>query len=673
MRMLRTKNILIIAFTAIFAVLNFSCNQTSDEVLTWNPDKENLPQPFLQEHPGWVDLYKRAFEIAFLKVQHGTPENGFVENYVDEAFSDKIFQWDTNFMMMFGRYSNGELPSIISLDNFYMAQDEEGWIGRELLESDGSSLWPEDASGSVKAQCSINPPLFSWSEWQNFLVSGDAERFTKKINGKPILQVLVDYFYWIKKNRTWENGLYWTTPFANGMDDSPRLFPEGVPNWDWGGDFADICSHQDAAWIDISAQQAMNAYFIGKIAKQVGQAELAEEMKREHAELSDLINKLMWDDKDGFYYDLDRDGELFKVKTPASFWPMAALVSSEEQTKRLVEEHILNPNEFWTQHHIPTVAFNEPLYKKDGGYWCGSIWAPTTYETIKGLEEQGYAELAHKVAYNHIQNLYWVYRETNTLWENYQPSNTKEGGHARPDFVGWTGCGPIATLIENIMGIHLNAPDNSITWELFLTEEHGINNLNFGSNNINLKCSDRSTEADGVEITVESKEAFDLTLVLNGKVQKQQVKKGSNTITIGVVEKDLLTINTQSLSLLADGFGNKDKPRLTQTFVGVNGSELKAIDVKIKRNGNLLQQSNLVVEIFEINDNQLGESLATSEVSTGSIDNFYEIVNIPIHFNGIEADKNYAVVLSQKNPSKEDYSWIVDENSNYWMKAYFVK
>lgn len=127
------------------------------------PDINKVPQVFLEEHAGWEDLYRRTFEIAFSKIQQGTAENGFVSFYMDEAFNPNISQWDTSFMMMFGRYGNQELPSIVSLENFYQSQHDDGWISRELYEKDGTSYWPK--SGDREANCSINPSLFSWAEW----------------------------------------------------------------------------------------------------------------------------------------------------------------------------------------------------------------------------------------------------------------------------------------------------------------------------------------------------------------------------------------------------------------------------------------------------------------------------------------------------------------------------
>lgn len=502
------------------------------------PKLESLPRPVLESHADWVELYYRAFEIAMAKVQQGTPENGFVSYYMDEAFSANIFQWDTTFMMMFARYSNNQLPSVVSLENFYQAQDETGWICRELREADGRPfLWEKGAP--LLGDCSVNPPLFAWAEWQDYQVRGDASRFTKMVGGKTVLQVLVDYYGWIKAHRRRENGLYWTTPWASGMDDTPRLVSSGnaVPfNEVWGDDgpVAElVCAHLDSSWIDMSAQQAQNAYYIAKIAEVVGDVALQEQLEAEHAELRDLINAKMWDELDGFYYDLSPADTFDKVKTPASFWPLIAAVSGPDQVKRIIDEHLTNPAEFWTQHHLPTVAANEPNYRSDGGYWGGAIWAPTTYATIKGVEAQGYGDLAHELAKNHIEQLALVYQQTGTLHENYQPETPLPGIHARNDFVGWTGLGPISCLIENVLGIVVDAPDDSLHWTLRLTEKHGIQNLKFGNNKVTLEAAARADAAAGARLTITTNSPFRLVVTIGTQEFTEVVPKGLSTFHWG--------------------------------------------------------------------------------------------------------------------------------------------
>ncbi len=72
-----------------------------------------------------------------------------------------------------------------------------------------------------------------------------------------------------------------------------------------------------------------------------------------------------------------------------------------------------------------------------------------------------------------------------------------------PDFVGWAGLGPIALLIENIIGIQADVPNRRIEWHLTRTDRHGINSLWLGEmGKVDLIASSRSARRDAVTITI---------------------------------------------------------------------------------------------------------------------------------------------------------------------------
>ena len=82
-----------------------------------------------------------------------------------------------------------------------------------------------------------------------------------------------------------------------------------------------------------------------------------------------------------------------------------------------------------------------------------------------------------------------VLKTTGTIWENYAPEVPERGNASRGDFVGWSECGPIALLIENVIGIHADGASDILYWRLRLTERHGIENLRFGDNKVSIVCN----------------------------------------------------------------------------------------------------------------------------------------------------------------------------------------
>jgi hypothetical protein len=447
--------------------------------------KAELPQPILLSHPGWVDLYWQAWDLLARQMKHGTPQNGFAASYLDAAFSDNIFQWDTCFIAAFARYGGHVFPVGPSLDNFYNKQHTDGFICREIG-PDGADCWPK------QSEQSINPPLFAWTEWLIHQVSGDVERLRR------VLPHLDRYYRWMAQHRRTPDGLYWTSNLGSGMDNSPR------------------CGWQ---WVDLTAQQALAAQVLERIARQVDEDNLAAHYHAEYDDLAQRINDLMWDERDWFYYDTLRltgvDCGLARCKTLAGFWPLLAGIVPRERAERLVT-HLQNPAEFGRPHPFPTLSADHPSYVPTGGYWLGGVWAPTNYMVVKGLTANGFADLARQSAERHLDQLAEVAAQTGTLWENYAPESPAPGCPARPDFVGWTGLGPVAMLIEDVLGIEVDAPTQTIRWRPRQGETHGIRNLRVGGNVVDLLIENQQCH-------IKAAQPFTLTLVAEGKSREFHV------------------------------------------------------------------------------------------------------------------------------------------------------
>jgi hypothetical protein len=139
---------------------------------------------------------------------------------------------------------------------------------------------------------------------------------------------------------------------------------------------------------------------------------------------------------------------------------------------------------------------------------------------IKGLDKFGigndnaynFNEFATLATDEYLTGIYEVFKKTGTLWENYSAEAYARGVWSRPDFVGWTGCGPIELLIENILGFRPNGVNNTLTWHLTRIDRHGISNLRFGDIAASLICERRESVNSPAKIQVESDKDFDLII-----------------------------------------------------------------------------------------------------------------------------------------------------------------
>jgi glycogen debranching enzyme len=110
------------------------------------------------------------------------------------------------------------------------------------------------------------------------------------------------------------------------------------------------------------------------------------------------FNTRFWHEAVGLYYDYDlRANQPIYVNTASTFLPLFAGLPSERQAKRLVEEHLLNPNEYAqggdVGHWVTTTSKAEPTWEPQR-YWRGPVWIIMNWFIIEGLRRYGYEDLA---------------------------------------------------------------------------------------------------------------------------------------------------------------------------------------------------------------------------------------------------------------------------------------
>ncbi|MFA7230588.1 MAG: hypothetical protein WC071_04910, partial [Victivallaceae bacterium] len=85
----------------------------------------------------------------------------------------------------------------------------------------------------------------------------------------------------------------------------------------------------------------------------------------------------------------------------------------------------------------------------------------------------------------------------------------------RNNFVGWSGLGPIAMLIENILGFSFDASSNTIRWQIASSCNHGISNLLFNARTVSLLC-DKSAAPGRRKISIETSKPVSVLIEIAG-------------------------------------------------------------------------------------------------------------------------------------------------------------
>ncbi len=470
--------------------------------------KNILPSPFWEGHEKEIEMYWRAWEIAIGNIRQPLEGSGFVAPYLDTAYNGNIFMWDSAFMMMFARYGFRFFPFQETLDNFYAKQHPDGFICREIMRNGADCFERYDPT-------STGPNLLPWSEMLYFKQYGDIDRLHK------VFPVLCSYYKWLKLNRTWQNGTYWSSGWGTGMDNMPRVKPE----------YNMIYSNGHMTWLDTNLQQIFVANLLLEMGFYLERWQEIEDFEDEIKTLSAYVRENLWDEKTGFLYDQYADGSLSTTKGIIAYWVLYTDVLDKEKLDRLVKE-LDNPRTFNRPHRVPSLSADNPKYNEKGRYWQGGVWPGANYMVISGLNEKGYTKEAYKIAENHYQNVLDIYKKTGTFYEYYAPEVIEAGFMARDEFIGWTGLPPIAVFIEYILGVKSDFSKQSVTWDIAQTEAHGINKYPFGPHGvIDFKVEKRNTEEQTPSITINTNIEFELTVNWGtGKTKIVKVKKGKQTI-----------------------------------------------------------------------------------------------------------------------------------------------
>ncbi|WP_320775397.1 MGH1-like glycoside hydrolase domain-containing protein [Streptomyces sp. CRN 30] len=198
-----------------------------------------------------------------------------------------------------------------------------------------------------------------------------------------------------------------------GLDDSPvyadyhRIAKQGG-----SGDARDNTDLTDVA---LNSYYALLSEILAKMARVLGRRADAERFAAQHATVKRLLNARLWHAEKGLYLSRYLDGTWNETVTPTVFYPLFAGLATRERARILVEEHLLNEDEFWGEYVIPSVARNDPSYCTGGTVhpesehfrfferygdgsapeqWKGAAWPPMNFTVYDGVKRYGFDEAA---------------------------------------------------------------------------------------------------------------------------------------------------------------------------------------------------------------------------------------------------------------------------------------
>jgi neutral trehalase len=443
----------------------------------------------------FVDIYDKTWAWIQDYWNCGGETEAIEGKFFAHPGSKTIKQFDAILSSFFLVYSNRIYQASPTLDLFYERQEPSGAI-RSAYSIDRGI--PQVETDNPEG---LSLPLFAWAEFNLYHKSANKKRV------KDVIPILHRYTEWIDSVYKKDNGLYAAPLAATEMGNAPR---EGT-----------------AYPVDFNTCMAINALYMSALADILNDKESSFQYKRRYFSLKTRINALMWDNDEGFYYDIDKDEKRLTVKTLAGYWPLLAEISNDERAERIISK-LQDPKLFGAPHPFPSVAVNEKDFNENGGGFRGSVFPHLTFMVIKGLEKYQRWDMARDCA---IRHLYFMLDSMNPdgnhhkgkLWEAYLP--LKEGpaawsGNAefpRAQYLAYDALSTICLTIENIVGLFISLPRKTVDWIIPNLEIMGIENLSLKKNMITI-LSNKSGR--GWEIHMESEKLYYFTINILGKKKK---------------------------------------------------------------------------------------------------------------------------------------------------------
>ncbi|MBQ4627675.1 MAG: hypothetical protein IJB44_01220, partial [Clostridia bacterium] len=267
----------------------------------------------------------------------------------------------------------------------------------------------------------VFPTLLSWNRWfasrrmteEGYLCWGSDPY--EPVNGRPGERMIQSTY---------------ASALESGLDNSPMYD---------GMEFDKKRNIMLLADVGLMGLYILDCRCMIELAKIVGREDLISEFEERKSKVEAAMQTL-WDEEFGLFLNKDlRDGSLSKRISPCNFYSLQADNVTEEQKRRMMDEHFYNPEEFWGDYIMPTIARNDPAYP-DQNYWRGRIWAPTNFLAYIAMKHAGLKKECNDFADKSEELLLKEWRMHGHVHENYSGDNGMGCGVGNSDkFYHWGG------------------------------------------------------------------------------------------------------------------------------------------------------------------------------------------------------------------------------------------
>jgi len=253
------------------------------------------------------------------------------------------------------------------------------------------------------------PPILAWAALKLHEMDPDLD-FLKEIY-VPLVRLNQ---WWFTMNDDDNDGLVqYNHPYSSGADDNP-LWYQGMP----------------VESPDINTYLCVQMGSLAVMAEKLGMDDEGRMWRRRAASIVRRMIEDMWDEEQGIFQTLYEEKPV-PVLTPFALYPIWTGQLPNEIRNRLIA-HLTNPDEFWGEYVIPTVARNDPHYNPEK-MWCGPVWVNVNYFFIEALNLIGETALANELREKTLD----LVMKHPSIYEYYN-ADTGDPPKTAADVFGWT-------------------------------------------------------------------------------------------------------------------------------------------------------------------------------------------------------------------------------------------
>ncbi|MEM1328634.1 MAG: trehalase family glycosidase [Bacteroidota bacterium] len=427
------------------------CFESYEEIAIYTGEKRTLEEIKVLIETAKSELKKEAEQYGKLSESYQALQSVIAWNQFYDAFNDRglasvsriwneawggyiIFDWDTYFIGLMAALEN----KILAYANIFAITDavtDNGFI-------------PNVKSTYLRSNDRSQPPVGS------LCVKMIYDRYGEKWFLEEVYEELLSWNRWWSKYRDNQGYLSWgSDPHLEGM--SPHT--KQAAKWESGLDnsplFDEAKFDSTTNMLNLASVGLMSLYiadckYLAAISEELEKEKEAKELRSRADQYAQKLNEL-WDEKTGIYRDKNlTTGEFSTHIAPTNLYPLLAHVPTPKQARRMVQEHLLNPDIFYGDWMIPSIARNDSAYI-DNSYWRGRIWAPMNFLVYLGLRNYELEEAQQLIAKKSEALLMQSWLGKRRIHENYN-ADTGQGDDVRNSdpFYAWGALLAFIPLIE---------------------------------------------------------------------------------------------------------------------------------------------------------------------------------------------------------------------------------